>query len=50
MDLFKEHGMSLQELLNRIAVAWDTEKVPEELLVQVLETVETIANEANYVK
>lgn len=44
MDLFKEHGVTLAELIDRVA-RQDGDNLPE-----TLELIETLAREAGYTK
>lgn len=52
MDLFKEHGISLEELITKIANAIDVTKLynGDAELEETLQLVETIAREAGYAK
>lgn len=48
MDLFKEHGVTLQELVDRIAEHWNGDA--DETFAETLELVVTLAREAGYAK
>lgn len=52
MDLFKEHGTTLEELITKIAIAMNVNELDNGYteLAETLELVETIAREAGYTK
>lgn len=52
MDLFKEHGITLEELITKIAIAINVNELSSGYaeLAETLQLVEIIAREAGYTK